>query len=238
MAAAPAAAHAEHGQKTIVVKVANLAFDPELSESCMKFGGFFSLSYDLFSLRGVQVGRGTGCVTGFGASDCPETGPVTGCRQTTFSTLVFELFGRGSVTAPSTFEEIFLSPTRRCSAAMKSRSIALFGSVLLAAVGFSLYASVLAGQSAAVSVGSAEAAGARRTITIPLREQNRSSQSGTATLTERAAGTFTVRIRMSKPVKFPGPAQNVHVHKATCSRYARMRSFNAQLATVMDWLKP
>jgi hypothetical protein len=89
--------------------------------------------------------------------------------------------------------------------------------------------------SATPAAGDGDAAGAKTTIT--LREKNRSGQSGTATLIERADGTFTVKIRMSKPVRFPGPSQNAHIHNVTCAKYARMKSFNAQLATVVDWLR-
>jgi hypothetical protein len=90
---------------------------------------------------------------------------------------------------------------------------------------------LVSGTVAAVDGG---AAGAK--TAIALRQQNRSGQSGTATLIERADGTFTVRLRMSKPVRFPGPRQNAHIHNVTCAKYARMKSFNAQLATVADWL--
>jgi hypothetical protein len=73
-------------------------------------------------------------------------------------------------------------------------------------------------------------------ITIALKQQNRSGQSGTATLIKRKDGTFTVLIRMSRPAKFPGPSQNAHIHNVTCAKYARMKSFNARLATVVDGL--
>lgn len=86
------------------------------------------------------------------------------------------------------------------------------------------------------TVAAVDRSAAASTITIALKQQNRSGQSGTATLIERADGTFTVKLRMSKPVKFPGPSQNAHIHKVPCAKYARMRSFNAQLATVVDWL--
>jgi hypothetical protein len=93
---------------------------------------------------------------------------------------------------------------------------------------------VVATASLVAAAGDGDAAGEKTTIT--LREKNRSGQSGTATLIERADGTFTVKIRMSKPVRFPGSRQNAHIHKVTCAKYARMKSFNAQLATVADWL--
>lgn len=89
---------------------------------------------------------------------------------------------------------------------------------------------------AANSIAAVDSSDTVAKITIPLKQQNRSGQSGTATLIERTDGTFTVQIRLSRPVKFPGLSQNAHVHNVTCAKYARMKSFNAQLATVVDGL--
>jgi hypothetical protein len=89
---------------------------------------------------------------------------------------------------------------------------------------------------ASATAAAVDGVAAGEKTTIALRQQNRSGQSGTATLIEQADGTFTVKIRMSKPVRFPGPRQNAHIHNVTCAKYARMKSFNAQLATVVDWL--
>jgi hypothetical protein len=58
---------------------------------------------------------------------------------------------------------------------------------------------------------------------------------GTAPLIKRADGTFTVKLRMSKPVRFPGPSQNAHIHNVTCAN-ARIKTFLGQLATVVDTL--
>jgi hypothetical protein len=74
------------------------------------------------------------------------------------------------------------------------------------------------------------------TITVELTEQNESGQSGTASLRERQNGTFDVLIEMSPPSKFPGAAQNAHIHNASCAEYAAMTDFNERLATVVDWL--
>ena len=89
---------------------------------------------------------------------------------------------------------------------------------------------------ASATAAAVDGVAAGEKTTIALRQQNRSGQSGTATLIEQADGTFTVKIRMSKPVRLPGPRQNAHIHNVTCAKYARMKSFNAQLATVVDWL--
>jgi hypothetical protein len=73
-------------------------------------------------------------------------------------------------------------------------------------------------------------------ITIELEEQNASGQAGTATLRRRGNRAFEVAIEMSPPAKFPGGAQNAHIHNVTCADYAAMTDFNKQLATVVDWL--
>lgn len=89
---------------------------------------------------------------------------------------------------------------------------------------------------ASSTLGAVEENAVSASTTIALKQQNRSGQSGTATLIERPDGTFAVKIRMSKPVRFPGASQNAHIHNVTCGKYARMKSFNARLATVVDWL--
>lgn len=89
---------------------------------------------------------------------------------------------------------------------------------------------------ASSTMGAVEENAVSASTTIALKQQNRSGQSGTATLIKRADGTFTVKLRMSKPARFPGASQNAHIHNVTCAKYARMKSFNAQLATVVDWL--
>jgi hypothetical protein len=89
---------------------------------------------------------------------------------------------------------------------------------------------------ASSTVAAVDGGAAGGKTTIALKQQNRSGQSGTATLIEHADGTFTVKLRMGKPVRFPGPSQNAHIHNVTCAKYARMKSFNGRLATVVDGL--
>ena len=92
---------------------------------------------------------------------------------------------------------------------------------------------------AVVVVATAVAGTSRREtpakITIPLRAQNHSGQSGTAVLTSNAAGTsFTVAITMPKLHQPYNPA---HIHNVTCAQYAHMTDFNARYATINDSLE-
>jgi hypothetical protein len=89
------------------------------------------------------------------------------------------------------------------------------------------------GLSAPTATNTTETDGA---ITIPLEEENASGQAGTAVLRATKKGKFEVLIEMSPPAKFAGEAQNAHIHDVTCVGYARMKSFNARLGTVVDWL--
>lgn len=73
-------------------------------------------------------------------------------------------------------------------------------------------------------------------ITVALEEENASGQSGTAVLRETKKGKFEVLIKMGPPAKFAGEAQNAHIHDVTCAGYARMKSFDERLGTVIDWL--
>lgn len=54
---------------------------------------------------------------------------------------------------------------------------------------------------------------APKTITVDLAEENESGQSGTATLTPNADGTFDVAIEVSQRGDAPQPA---HIHEGTC----------------------
>ncbi len=54
---------------------------------------------------------------------------------------------------------------------------------------------------------------APKTITVDLAEENESGQSGTATLTPNADGTFDVAIELSQRGDAPQPA---HIHEGTC----------------------
>jgi hypothetical protein len=78
--------------------------------------------------------------------------------------------------------------------------------------------------------------GATAPVTFTLKQQNRSGQSGTATLAVRADGTTVVKLRVSKPVRFPGSFQMAHIHKVTCAKYASIKSFNGKTNTIYQGL--
>jgi hypothetical protein len=101
LAGTPAAARTDHDPQRIVVGIPSVGFGG--AEGCL-----FVLEFPLVSRAGAQVGEGMGCITAFAASECPD-GAVPGCRETVLSTLTFDFAGRGSLTAPSTFEQIWLS---------------------------------------------------------------------------------------------------------------------------------
>lgn len=103
LAATPAAARPDHDARRIVVGIQNVAFGDE--QGCLAL-----LTFPLVSRAGAHVGDGKGCITSFAASECPA-GPVVGCRETVLSTLTFGFASRGSVTAPSTFEQVWVSDT-------------------------------------------------------------------------------------------------------------------------------
>ena len=98
-----AAATAAAANTTIVTKIANLQFGATI-EACDPFAG---ITFDLESPAGTQIGQGTGCITG-DVSECPD-GPVPGCHETVYSTLTFTLNGRGTLVAPSTFQQVDLT---------------------------------------------------------------------------------------------------------------------------------
>ena len=69
-------------------------------------------------------------------------------------------------------------------------------------------------------------------ITFELREVKKSGQSGTATLVPGKVGrieAFDVRIEIEPSLASP---QMAHVHRVTCAEYAKIKDFNAQVATV------
>jgi hypothetical protein len=101
VATAPAAARVDHDPKRIVVEIPRVDFGGEP-------GCLFVLTFPLLSRDGAHVGDGTGCITSIAASECPD-GVVAGCRETVLSTVTFDFADRGSITAPSTFEEVWLS---------------------------------------------------------------------------------------------------------------------------------
>ena len=92
----------------------------------------------------------------------------------------------------------------------------------------------LAGALAIAANASGGEAGVQ-TVRVTLKQENKSGQSGAATLVSRGSG-FVVTIKVSAPKKFPGRAQNAHIHRGTCAAYRRLNSFDAQLATVVDQL--
>jgi hypothetical protein len=72
---------------------------------------------------------------------------------------------------------------------------------------------------------------------IALAEQNKSDQTGTATLIPGGQGDeFEVALEVTAPKKFPGPQQHAHIHDVTCAEYAGIKSFNEQLGTVASGL--
>jgi hypothetical protein len=103
-AGAVATATAAHATNTtIVTKIANLQFGATIAD-CEPFA---AITFDLQSPAGGPIGHGTGCITG-DVSECPN-GPVPGCHETVYSTLTFTLDGRGTLVAPSTFQQVDLA---------------------------------------------------------------------------------------------------------------------------------
>lgn len=85
--------------------------------------------------------------------------------------------------------------------------------------------------------------GARReTITIDLRQANKSGQSGTATITDRGKsrsgvsfGTKVV-VEVSPPKRFPGTAQAPRIHGAPCATIRKRRGFEELSKTEVQTL--
>ena len=98
-----AARSAAAANTTIVTKIANLQFGATIA-NCDPFA---EITFDLESPAGAGIGHGTGCITG-DVSECPN-GPVPGCHETVYSTLTFTLDGRGTLVAPSTFQQVDLA---------------------------------------------------------------------------------------------------------------------------------
>jgi hypothetical protein len=94
---APVAAQAtsKTSTETTVVLIEEGVFTPD---GCLEF--------PLLSAAGAPLGDGRGCITGGDFSCFPV--PYAGCRQTTYSTFEFNL-PDGSVSAPMTLRELFLS---------------------------------------------------------------------------------------------------------------------------------
>ena len=82
-----------------------------------------------------------------------------------------------------------------------------------------------------------ETAPAAEPVIVELVPQNRSGQSGTATLTPGEGGKgFAVALEVTPPKRFAGPNQHAHIHDVTCEEYAAISGFEEQLATVVDAL--
>ncbi len=88
---------------------------------------------------------------------------------------------------------------------------------------------------AATSVEKTTAAAGKEPVTIELKEENGSGQTGTATL-KPAGKTFDVELEVTAPKKFKGEFQHAHVHDVTCAEYRKLKDFNAQLGTVVNQL--
>jgi hypothetical protein len=82
-------------------------------------------------------------------------------------------------------------------------------------------------QPAASAPPAASPTDAVETVAFPLGEQNRSGDSGSATLKGGDRG-FTVTLTVKRSAH-SGPA---HIHSVTCGQYRAMKDFDAQYATV------
>jgi len=69
-------------------------------------------------------------------------------------------------------------------------------------------------------------------VEVSLKAENGSGQSGTATLTP-SGETFEVVLDVDGGVD----GQHAHIHNVTCEKYAKIKGFDAQLATVADELE-
>lgn len=72
-------------------------------------------------------------------------------------------------------------------------------------------------------------------ITIELREENNSGQTGTATI-EATEDTFDITLEVTPPKKFEGEYQRAYVHDLTCDEYRELGNGEAQPETVVDEL--
>jgi hypothetical protein len=87
------------------------------------------------------------------------------------------------------------------------------------------------GASGRPSVPPAAETGPRGAITVPLREENNSGASGTATLSGGGdSASVTIELRSDDG------RYHAHVHDVSCQRYRRMNDFSAQLATLTEGL--
>jgi hypothetical protein len=74
-------------------------------------------------------------------------------------------------------------------------------------------------------------AAALEPVTVVLHEENRSGQSGTATLTEKGLSGTGVILEVSAPNRFPGDVQPAAIHGARCAEIRGRRGFGELSAT-------
>ncbi len=109
------------------------------------------------------------------------------------------------------------------------------GSLSLTACGGRDEGTASGGPPAGTSPENTTAAAAAEPVTIELKEENASGQTGTATL-KPAGERLDVELEVTPPKKFKGAFQHAHVHDVTCAEYRKLKDFNAQLGTVVDGL--
>lgn len=83
--------------------------------------------------------------------------------------------------------------------------------------------------------GAETAAATPESITIELKEENASGQTGTATLRPNG-NSFDVDLEVTPPKKFEGEYQRAYVHDLTCDEYRELGNGEAQPETVVDEL--
>lgn len=81
------------------------------------------------------------------------------------------------------------------------------------------------------STRSAPAHHAAGTIRVVLHQVNHSGQHGLALLIPHGKA-FTVSVTVSPPKRFPAVTNDEHIHNVTCKQYARIKSLDAQDASV------
>lgn len=74
-------------------------------------------------------------------------------------------------------------------------------------------------------------AAALEPVTVVLHEENRSGQSGTATLTDKGLSGTGVILEASAPKRFPGEVQPAAIHSARCAEIRGRRGFEELSAT-------
>ncbi len=72
-------------------------------------------------------------------------------------------------------------------------------------------------------------------VTVALRAENGSGRSGTATLRRADETSMTVLIELTRSGTHP--YEPAHIHTGTCADYRRLKTYDAQAATVADELQ-